>query len=295
MMHVLPIAPRQEGGAASHLAVRYQPAAKAGAAPAGGGTAAGRPAGGEVAAAGPAGAGASATGTLAAPCLVYMHGFGSRQDGEKAEFFRRQARAAGLAFCSFDFQGHGASGGGMRELTLTRNLDDLETVVRWLEAAGERRLCLVGSSMGGGTALWFSALHPGRVAAGMHIAPAIELERLLLAWAGPERARRWEETGILAYHDEMVSCELGWQLVEDLRAHAMTDLLARYRTPALLLQGRLDTAVPWRGVADFVARCPFREIELHLFGDGNHRLTDRLDRLWALMLEFLRGKGLIGR
>jgi pimeloyl-ACP methyl ester carboxylesterase len=272
MMHELPIAPRKIGGAASHLAVRYQPAAVAGAVPEA------RPAEG-----------------AAAPCLVYMHGFGSRQDGEKADFFRRRARAAGIAFCSFDFQGHGASGGGMRELTLTRNLEDLETVVSWLEAAGERRFCLVGSSMGGGTALWYSALHPGRVAAGMHIAPAIELERLLLAWAGPERARRWEETGVLAYHDEMVSCELGWQLIEDLRAHAMADLLARYRTPALLLQGRLDTAVPWRGVADFVARCPFREIELHLFGDGDHRMTDRLDRLWSLMLEYLRGKGLIGR
>jgi pimeloyl-ACP methyl ester carboxylesterase len=225
-------------------------------------------------------------------CLIYLHGFGSHQDGEKAEFFRRQALAAGFSFCSFDFEGHGRSGGEMRGLTLTRNLANLEVVMAWLDAAGERRFCLVGSSMGGGTGLWFSALHPGRVAAGLHIAPAIEMERSLLSWAGPEKAREWEASGTLRFRNETVSCDLDWPLIEDLRAHPVEDLLMRYRTPALLLQGRLDVSVPWRGVADFVVRCPYREIELHLFADGDHRLADRKDRLWSLMAEFLRGRRL---
>jgi pimeloyl-ACP methyl ester carboxylesterase len=266
-MHTIPLPPPDgsQGAAASHLAVRYLPAPDAGAA---------------------RGAGAPA------PCLLYLHGFGSHQDGEKADFFRRQAQGCGLAFCSFDFEGHGRSGGGMRGLTLSRNLANVDAVAAWLAAAGETRLCLIGSSMGGATALWFSALHPDRVAAGLHIAPALELERLLLAWAGVERARQWQETGTLRYSNAGVTCDLDWTLVEDLRAHRLDDLLASYRTPALLLQGRLDTSVPWRGVVDFVARCPYREIDLHLFADGDHRLTDRLDRLWSLMAEFLRGRGL---
>ena len=57
-------------------------------------------------------------------------------------------------------------------------------------------------------------------------------------------------------------------------------------------QRRLDVAVPWRGVADFATRCAFSGIELHLFADGDHRLTDRKERLWDLMAEFLRGRGL---
>ncbi|HYE76838.1 MAG TPA: alpha/beta hydrolase, partial [bacterium] len=46
-------------------------------------------------------------------CLLYLHGFGSDQWGEKAEFFRDRALAAGFGFCSLDFQGHGRSGGTM--------------------------------------------------------------------------------------------------------------------------------------------------------------------------------------
>jgi pimeloyl-ACP methyl ester carboxylesterase len=226
-------------------------------------------------------------------CFLYLHGFGSDQSGEKADFFRRRAQAGGFAFCSFDFEGHGRSGGDMSALTMSRNLENLAAVAGWLEAKGHPRLCLIGSSMGGGTGLWFSALHPERVVAGLHIAPALDLEGSLLAWAGPERTRSWQESGTIHYESDLVSCELGWELIEDLRAYRPEELLPRYRTPALLLQGRLDVTVPWRSVADFVTRCPYRELDLHLFADGDHRLTDRKERLWELMLEFLHGRRLL--
>jgi pimeloyl-ACP methyl ester carboxylesterase len=224
--------------------------------------------------------------------ILYLHGFGSEQSGEKAEFFRRQALAAGLGFCSFDFQGHGQSGGSLSDLTLTRNLEDIARVHALLRSRGHERLILVGSSMGGGTALWYSALHPEEIAAGLHIAPALEMEQGLLAWAGEDKARHWQETGTIHFENDLVSCELGWGLIEDLRAHSMARLLAEYRTPCLLLQGKKDNTVGWRGVADFATRCAFSNIELHLFADGDHRLTDRKERLWELMVEFLRGRGL---
>jgi pimeloyl-ACP methyl ester carboxylesterase len=225
--------------------------------------------------------------------LLYLHGFGSNQEGEKAEFFRRRALAAGLAFCSFDFQGHGRSGGSMLDLTLSRNLADLALVHRLLRERGHRRIALVGSSMGGGTALWYSALNPRDVAAGLHIAPALELERALLDWAGPERTRTWRETGSIHFRNDLVSCELGWGLIDDLKAHRVSELMECYRTPALLLQGKRDDSVPWRSVLEFTVHCAYNGIELHLFADGDHRLTDRLARLWELMLEFLRGRGLL--
>jgi len=84
------------------------------------------------------------------PCFLYLHGFGSEQSGEKAEFFRARALAAGFGFCSFDFQGHGLSGGEMAGLTLTRNLEDVGRVHAFLRERGCGRLILTGSSMGGG-------------------------------------------------------------------------------------------------------------------------------------------------
>jgi pimeloyl-ACP methyl ester carboxylesterase len=227
------------------------------------------------------------------PCFLYLHGFGSEQSGEKAEFFRGRAQEAGFGFCSFDFQGHGLSGGEMAGLTLTRNLEDVGRVHAFLRDRGCGRLLLLGSSMGGGTALWYSALHPEEIVAGLHLAPALELEKGLLAWAGPERARAWQETGRIRYQTDLVSCELGWTLIEDLRAYPAETLLTRYRTPALLLQGKLDASVSWKSVAHFATCCTFQEIEIHLFADGDHRMTDRKRRLWALMMDFLLGRALV--
>jgi pimeloyl-ACP methyl ester carboxylesterase len=226
-------------------------------------------------------------------CFLYLHGFGSEQSGEKADFFRQQALAAGFAFFSFDFQGHGQSGGLLRDLSLTRNLDDLGRVHAWLRERGHERVCLIGSSMGGGTGMWYAALHPEAVIAGLHIAPALELEHGLLDWAGSERAQQWQETGVIHFQNDLVSTDLGWPLIEDLRRYPMDDLRLRYHTPTLILQGRHDDSVSWRGVVEFATGCTFDGIDLHLFADGDHRLTDRKERLWSLMLEFLRGRGLL--
>ncbi|HSN88838.1 MAG TPA: alpha/beta fold hydrolase [Thermoanaerobaculia bacterium] len=232
-------------------------------------------------------------GGTALPCFLYLHGFGSDQSGEKAEFFRSQALAAGFAFCSFDFQGHGESGGALGDVTLTRSLRDIARVHGFLRDKGHRRLLLLGSSMGGGCALWYSALHPEEIVAGLHIAPALEMDRGLLTWAGPERARLWEETGTIHFKNDFVACDLRWSLIEDMSSYPLETLYARYRTPCLLLQGKRDDSVPWKNVVDFATRATFPEIDLHLFADGDHRLNDRKERLWELMMEFLRGRRLI--
>ncbi len=237
-------------------------------------------------------------------CVLYLHGFGSHQTGEKARFFRRAFLDHGLDFCSFDFQGHGESGGGMLALTLSRNLADIGRVHGHLRALGYRRLVLFGSSMGGISALWYAALHPADFVAAVHIAPALALAEALLEWAGPEGARRWRREGRIAFASDLVTCELSWDLVEDLRAFDRGqpprppggrggDLQSFYRTPTLILQGKNDDTVPWRTVVDFATGCACEAIEVHLMGDGDHRLVDRLPYLWSLTAGFLEARGVV--
>lgn len=222
------------------------------------------------------------------PGILYLHGFGSAQAGEKADFFRERALAAGYRFASFDFRGHGQSGGSLADLTLSRNLEDLELVRAEL---GWERFALIGSSMGGATALWYAAKHPQRVAAALVIAPALEMEKGLLTWAGPERAERWEREGKLRFDNGSVDSDLSWPLIEDLRRHPRIRLQEQLQTPTLIFQGRMDASVPYADVVDFVARCRFRKIELRLYADGDHRLTDRKEDLWRGMADWLERAG----
>lgn len=227
---------------------------------------------------------ASPEGAARSPGILYLHGFASAQAGEKADFFRERALAAGYRFASFDFRGHGNSGGSLSDLTLSRNLEDLERVRAEL---GWQRFALIGSSMGGATALWYAAQHPERVAAALLIAPALEMEKGLLTWAGPERAAQWEKEGRLRFDNGFVESDLAWPLIEDLRRYPRAQLQEQLQTPTLIFQGRMDASVPYADVVDFVARCRHRRIELRLYADGDHRLTDRKEDLWRGMAEWL--------
>jgi len=215
-----------------------------------------------------------------APAILYLHGFGSRQDGEKARFFRERATADGFVFCSFDARGHGASDGSLGELSLSRGLEDVDSVRRWLAARGHERIALFGSSMGAATALWHAARRPEGVVAAAHIAPALGMLAGLERWAGPEGLERWRREGSIRFRNALVDTELAWSVIEDLRGYRFEDLCAAYRTPTVLFQGQLDASVDWREVERFARGAEDAEVELVLWEHGDHRLLDRLDEIW---------------
>lgn len=233
----------------------------------------------------------------ASTVLLYCHGFASSQGGAKAEYFRERALAVGLAFASFDFQGHGASGGSMFDLTLDRNLEDLGRVHDALIDRGFARIVLFGSSMGAGTGLYFAARRPERIAAAVHVAPALEMDRGLLRLVGPAKALQWEKEGTILFEHELGAYDLSWGAIENLRSYHPRELASSYRTPTLLLQGQRDGSVDWRSVADFASSLAEEpgapDLELHLFAGGDHRLLEQLPALWELAETFLRRRGIL--
>lgn len=225
--------------------------------------------------------------------VLYLHGFASSCSGTKADYFRRRFQELGLTVCSFDFQGHGGSGGTMRDLTLSRNLADVARAHAYLREREYRRVLIFGSSMGAATGLWYAALHPQGVAATVSISPALEIEKSLLARVGVEGAERWRRDSTLVLDHPLGPQELGWDLIEDLRAHDRGRLKSSYAVPCLIFQGKHDDSVDWRTTVDFVTGCAFEGIDLYLMADGDHRLVDRLDQLWRLTVCFLEARGIV--
>lgn len=246
-----------------------------------------------------------------AASFLYLHGFGSSQDGEKAGYFRRRAAAAGLGFCSLDFRGHGLSGGGLGDLTFSRNLADAGAALAWL---GERGvggdgspLVVFGSSMGGATGLWLAARHPGAFAAGLAIAPALGMERALEERLGEEGIANWRRTGRQRFVNELVDDELGWELMADLASYRAAELPPLHVTPTLVFQGMGDDSVDWRlavdlarsvaehaaGTGDGAGEGLRRRVEVHLFSAGDHRLLDQRPRMWEMAMGFLGQLGLV--
>lgn len=218
--------------------------------------------------------------------IVYVHGFASHQRGEKAVYFGERFVARGDAYLTFDLRGHGASSGTMADLTVTRALADVETMLTW--ACGRfRRLVVVGSSFGGQLAAWASARDAKRVAANLLIAPAFSFYENRVRDLGEEGLARLRAEGLTLVRNEWVTTTIGRDLVDDAEGYGLDRLLSHYHTPTLILHGTDDATVPLGGSVEFARRSAARPLELVTIAGGDHRLTDHKAVLFDYMVGFL--------
>jgi pimeloyl-ACP methyl ester carboxylesterase len=217
----------------------------------------------------------------------FVHGLNSNRRGDKALYFARQVARQGEAFASLDFTGHGDSEGKLVDLSLTRNLSDLDRALRHVreEAGPFSSIFLVGSSMGGLTALWYSALHPGRVNANLLVAPAFELAGRLLLSIGRKKAQRWREEGKTHLVTDYAEFDLGYGFVEDEARYPIATLMRKLKTPTLILHGTQDETVPYRLSRNFAQKVQLAK--LTLIAGGDHRLTDHKELLFQEMWDFV--------
>ena len=218
---------------------------------------------------------------------VFLHGLSSNRRGEKALYFARQIARRGEAFASLDMTGHGDSEGELLELSLSRNLRDLERGLRHVEEQHGpfAAVNLIGSSMGGLTALWFSAQKPGIVTRNLVIAPAFEMAGRLMLSLGRARAQRWRREGKIHLDIGSAVLELGYGLVEDESRYPMISLVRKLKTPSLILHGSDDAVVPCQLSRSFAERVD--GVELIEIAGGDHRLTANKEALFEDMWRFV--------
>jgi pimeloyl-ACP methyl ester carboxylesterase len=221
--------------------------------------------------------------------LAYLHGFGSDRKGAKVEAFRRLAAEESWDFLAFEFRGHGESSGEIADLTLSAMLEDVDAALEAFDRR-DRPLTLVGSSLGGLAAAWWSSRNPGRARGNVLIAPGFGFIGRFLEEIGPDRARAWQREGVLRYANEWLDVPLRWGLVEDARRFDEAALARAYATDTLVLHGLRDERVPWRASVEFAERCAHRPIDVVLLGDGDHRLQERVGDLTRHARDFLAAR-----
>jgi pimeloyl-ACP methyl ester carboxylesterase len=223
--------------------------------------------------------------------VIYLHGFASHQKGEKVLYLKDRFIELGTAYLAFDHRGHGSSSGIMNELTMTRNLEDLDAVIK-SKGAGFKRLVLIGSSMGGQTAAWYAARHPDQITANLLIAPGFRFLQNRLKELGPSSLKKLKAEGQITIKNERAEVIIGKQLLEDGRRFTMDKLLKDYQTPTLILHGTEDSAVPFRDSIEFIQKSKARPMELLLIAGGDHRLTDHKEVLFEHMHAFCKRIGI---
>lgn len=237
----------------------------------------------------------------AAPGVFWLGGFKSDMQGSKAQALDDWAAQNRRQATRFDYSGHGRSKGGRSAGGRSAGGQSSGsfadgTISRWLEEA----LCVfqrftsgtqivVGSSMGGWIALLLAkALREAgegeRLAGLVLIAPAVDMTETLMWDRFDEAARReLEEKGYYAQRSEYSEEDyiITRALIEDGKGHCFGEAIIDVGCPVHILQGMLDTDVPWTHATALMEKLALDDAVLTLVREGDHRLSRRqdLDRL----------------
>jgi uncharacterized protein len=203
--------------------------------------------------------------------IVYLHGFASSPESNKAQYFRSRLAERGttLTIPRLDE-------GSFEALTITGQLRVMERAVK-----GEPAI-LIGSSLGGYLAALYAARH-ANIEKLVLMAPAFQFPKRWRDRFGTDDLARWQGEGTRKFFHYAFKEErpLGYQFVEDAETYEDEPVFSQ---PALILHGTADTVVP-AGVSRHFADC-HPNVTLCLVESG-HELTDVLDEVWARTSAFL--------
>ncbi|MCM8533679.1 MAG: alpha/beta hydrolase [Lentisphaeraceae bacterium] len=206
--------------------------------------------------------------------IVYLGGFHSNMNGEKAFAVFNFARDNDHSVICLDYSCHGDSEGDYRTATVSDWLADVIHVISE-NIDGEFYLC--GSSMGAWISL-LTALHFGdRVKGIVTIAAATDMtDRFIWQRCQDEHKHLLKTQGYFEWqspHDDEPYL-LTSELIEDGRKHLLLDREIPIECPVRLLHGTNDEEVVWQTSLDTLEKLESKDVTLKLFKDANHRLSE---------------------
>ena len=227
------------------------------------------------------------------PGILFLSGFNSNMQGDKALALDAWCRQSGRQYTRFDYQGHGASSGKFEEGTIGRWIDDAIAVLD--EIASGPQL-LVGSSMGGWIMLQVALARPERVIGLVGIAPAPDFtEAMRNGRLSPEQMLQLELSGSCAIdncYDDGEAYHISRELLEEGREHCLLhEQNIAIDLPVRLIHGQCDDDVPWERSLILAEKLASTDVEVQLVKNGDHRLSSPGDLARLLRtLETLLGE-----
>lgn len=225
-----------------------------------------------------------------APVVVFLPGFASDMGGTKALRLRALCAETGQAMLRLDYSGHGASQGRMEDGGIGTWTDDAALIVK--AVAGEHRLLLAGSSMGGWIALLLALRLRDPVESLLLIAPATDFTEIIRPNLTPAHLAALARDGMFLEPSEYGSpLPITQKLLDEGSKNLLLGGKIGIHCPVRILHGMRDPDVPWRHSLKLLDCLESQSVALTFVKDGDHRLSRDEDlSLLAAALQRLLGE-----
>jgi len=212
--------------------------------------------------------------------VVFLPGFRSNMNGTKAMALERWCLEQGRAFVRFDYTGHGASSGNFVDGCIGDWAADVISVIDHLTTGPQ---VLIGSSMGGWLMFLAALARPKRIAGLLGLAAAPDFTEDLM---GTDLTA--DQRGVLMKQGQVaISCDyapdetymITRKLIDDGKNHLLLRSPLNIQVPVRLIQGMLDTDVPWATALKVQDAMVTPDVEIQFVKRGDHRLSGAHDLL----------------
>src|SRR5687767_4484440 len=197
--------------------------------------------------------------------VLIGHGVTGNKDRPFVVALAEGLAKAGIPALRFSFSGNGASQGKFSESTISKEVEDLGSVI---DAFKDREICYVGHSMGGAVGV-LRAANDQRIKALVSLAGMVHTKAFAEREFGmvrPGEGFMWDDT----------NCPLSQRYIDDMgKIGTVVELGSKIRVPWLLVHGVEDDVVPLQDSLDIFAKAnePKKLVKLpaanHVFA-GDH-------------------------
>jgi len=208
------------------------------------------------------------------PVVVFCGGYRSDMSGTKATYFEAQCRTRGQSYLRLDYSGHGYSEGVFDDGTIGDWAQDAGDVTA--HVTGNKKIVLIGSSMGGWIALILSKRMPEKISGFIGIAAAPDFtEEIYHDRLSEEQRHTLETVGEVVvpndYSDEPYVFKKSF--FDEARGQLVLNQMLTMNYPVRLFQGGQDKDVLPEVAENLRSNIQSPDIAVILIEDGDHRLS----------------------
>ena len=217
--------------------------------------------------------------------LIVCHGFfGAKENRGKIFTFADKLNEKGLGVLAFDFTGCGESSGEFSEITLSRQADDLNTVISFAMQEYKLPLLLLGRSFGGSTIIALPE-HPASVKGYIFWSVPIDLKKTF-SKVLDSQYYELESGAAITVKENDQQYILQPAFAADIKNIDLKQALITLESkPVLICHGKADEVVEFGNAVKMHEKLP--QSTLVLVDDADHSFTDFTELREKITIEWL--------
>jgi len=208
--------------------------------------------------------------------VLFLHGFKSDLDGDKPKTIFKFCEKNKIGFLALEYSGHGKSYGKFKDGSITSWTNDTKKIIR--KKINNKKLIVVGSSMGGWIALNLFKVFKKNILAFVGIAPAPEfLDRLMWSKFTNKVKKQLIKDKFHKFNHGGYEYNISYNLIRDGRKNKIFNKKFNNKIFITILHGQNDDVVPVSISRKILKIFTKAKKKLIIIKRGDHSLSNKIN------------------